>query len=1378
MSARKLPPYFTKVRERACRRWEQLENDPELAGPWRQLFGQVQSPRHVLSELLQNADDAGAKAVRVSFQNDDFVFEHNGRDFNEEDFSSLCRFGFSNKRTLHTIGFRGVGFKSLFSLGDTVELLTPTLAVRFHRSRFTEPSWINDAPPCEVTRVCVKVKDRHRADELRKNLQDWTESPFSLLFFNSILEITINGATLRRIRMGQGPVKCSERFKLVARNEYDVLVFFSPEEPLPKDALDEIRQERNVEDLHLPPSRVEIVLGMPGTQRLFVVLPTGVAIDTPFSCNAPFIQDPARSAIKDPSLSPTNRWLLGRLGRLAGEVMLEWLGNRSLGTTDRARAYELLPNQPVETVSLDSSVTSAICAAFNEVVGSSRMLLDFRGHVFSAGSCISVPEKLYRVWDPPQIAEVFRPETGGARRNVLCGAVSDDQRKRLASWGWLEHWEEDRLVQCLENNPRVPRPPDDKLLLLWSVVQKSVPWSYRGTGRIRQLSIAPIQGSDVLAPAESTVRLPSKKETLSDDAWRFLEELVRTVDPDWLRFLGKKKEQPNEESEAALELLEDIGLDRPSPTDAVAVQACEALFAQSDVSLTEHVQMAQLLAALDAKAPLQFRAITRDGKSRRLSEGLVVPYLPGSEELYPEDWAAAHLLHEAYWNEFRLCTRRQWEDWVASEKSGFWPFAPLVRQQGRINSRDGLKKELRRRNVDPPGMFPYVTENFVIVDYDFDSHLLEHWEKKAESDDEYWGRIAEAVIRAPSFYWDSRVEAIISQISTSWNQREVARAPAAWIVRFWSQNCLPDTWGKVRVPAELYLRSPETEPLQDVEPFVRGDLDTEQTEPLLRLLGVRDTLAGVDKLLGRIRALAQEPAPSRLLPEIGKWYRALDKAMLQCGEEEMEQVRQAFAGEALILTSDLKWARASEVFQYESAEIGPEIPVVHPAMNEVRLWAYVGVCERPTPELMLKWLQNLPSGRQLDQTLRRRVSGILQRYPLEVWDTCHHWLSLDGRWTPVAQLKYRISRNSAEPRVAFFPQVKAATADLRMVLSLDPCKVQPFAALTDLETSVEFQLIQDPVTIGQPSQPDWIVALARELQRVRFDDENKTHHIRQTAAELEKLRWQPVAQGSIRVTPYLNGSPAGEARALDVFWHRKRGAIYVADGKAARHFEALVTELARPFGHERITESIRACIGREYEFIVEYLREHLPLDLDGSGIREEQGQDARVNEDETNPQGLAAEDEVALPAEPEDEGEGEHIIRSVPKRKRRLAVFWKFANAKGFRWDKTKKVFVHDDGHIITRDGRAWLCLTGNGNPVSYWVAKQPLERGVEIPAEIWEHFKFEPEHWSLIVPNSESSVREIRGVDLLRMVENQEVVVSPAQYRLRKGNHDDDLVR
>src|SRR3954467_1457011 len=163
MVTRAKPAYFASVKEASRRLWDQLEHNQDLAAPWHQLFRQVQSPRHVLSELLQNADDEGAKKASVSFDGRTFVFEHDGADFTEEQFASLCRFGFSNKRNLHTIGFRGIGFKSTFSLGDKVEVLSPSLAISFQKKRFTEPVWIEGSRPSEVTVVRVEVRDKNRA---------------------------------------------------------------------------------------------------------------------------------------------------------------------------------------------------------------------------------------------------------------------------------------------------------------------------------------------------------------------------------------------------------------------------------------------------------------------------------------------------------------------------------------------------------------------------------------------------------------------------------------------------------------------------------------------------------------------------------------------------------------------------------------------------------------------------------------------------------------------------------------------------------------------------------------------------------------------------------------------------------------------------------------------------------------------------------------------------------------------------------------------------------------------------------------------------------------------------------------------------------------
>ena len=190
-----LPPTcFESIRQKAQQRWDQLVGDPDPAGPWRKLFSQVQSPRHVLSELLQNADDAGATEASADIRDGEFIFSHNGEDFTENQFELLCRFGFSNKRTIHTIGFRGVGFKSTFSLGDEVRITTPTLRVSFHRKRFTEPSWIDSLTTTDGrTEVSVRIQDSGRLKELKKNLLEWVHSPTSLLFFENIRRLRVQG---------------------------------------------------------------------------------------------------------------------------------------------------------------------------------------------------------------------------------------------------------------------------------------------------------------------------------------------------------------------------------------------------------------------------------------------------------------------------------------------------------------------------------------------------------------------------------------------------------------------------------------------------------------------------------------------------------------------------------------------------------------------------------------------------------------------------------------------------------------------------------------------------------------------------------------------------------------------------------------------------------------------------------------------------------------------------------------------------------------------------------------------------------------------------------------------------------------------------------
>ena len=423
------PDYFQPIQERATKRWDQLEADPELAGPWHQLFKQVQSPRHILSELLQNADDAGASEARVSIENDRFVFEHNGEDFIEAHFASICRFGYSNKRALHTIGFRGIGFKSTFSLGDRVELFTPTLAVAFERARFTQPHWIDGRSlTSETTRVEVAIANPLLRREVEKNLDEWLKSPVSLLFFKKIRRLRIGDSEVHWQSLGPGPIAESEWMALDEKANDPFLLVRSAEEAFPDEALDEIRKERmlGAEDSgDFPPCRVEIVLGAKG--RLYVVLPTGVETTLPFACNAPFIQDPARLKIKDPETSPTNRWLLNRAGELAAGAMMEWLEQTKTGARDRADAYGLLPDVDREATTLEGACGAIVELAFDAVIDGRSMLLTEEGQLVEAKAAITVPRPVFDIWPAEQAMALLDAKS----RPALCQHVSAKNRTKL-----------------------------------------------------------------------------------------------------------------------------------------------------------------------------------------------------------------------------------------------------------------------------------------------------------------------------------------------------------------------------------------------------------------------------------------------------------------------------------------------------------------------------------------------------------------------------------------------------------------------------------------------------------------------------------------------------------------------------------------------------------------------------------------------------------------------------------------------------------------------------------------------------------------------------------------------------------------------------------
>jgi hypothetical protein len=1396
------PAYFEPIRQRAAQRWEQLERDPELAGPWHQLFKQVQSPRHILSELLQNADDAGANTASVRIEDNAFVFEHDGEDFKEDHFASLCRFGYSNKRALHTIGFRGIGFKSTFSLGDAVELFTPSLSVVFHQNRFTEPRW-QDSPttPKDITRVRVVIEDDHRRKEVEKNLQEWLKSPVSLLFFKHIRCLRIEGHELRWDSLGPGPVQDSEWMALNEDADDAYLLARSLDLAFPEDALSEIRQERLLgadQIADFPPCKVEIVLGAKG--RLYVVLPTGVETELPFACNAPFIQDPARLKIKDPETSPTNRWLLDRVGELAASVMLRWLQQTSLGLIDRAGAYALLPDVNRANQSLEGVCATTVEEAFDRNVDGSDYVLTQAGDLTKYGLSVAVPDELFAIWPEDKVAGYFDRD----KRPALSMHVSKAHRAKLKNWGAVASIDKSDILAVLQATS-LPKPDSWKqLLVLWIYVAPEM-IGYRANLIARKLRIVPVHGKDVLYAAEDLVRLGEKRLLQSDADWSFLASHLLVLNQNWLRFLTEQRRDAEashddkwgDDVEAAQGLLKVAGIDEASDVSKVIEQVAASYFKQQPVQIAGCVQLAQIACKLGASVGPSFRFVTKDRHVRPNSHVLVFDPTGNLEALLPETWCLAHSLYPTYATQSESCSLEEWTNWIGAGRAGLSNFAPITMQRRPLYGRSNILAELARRSSTVTPYFPYVGNSYVIEDWDFTEDLWRHWQALSESDELVWGKLMAHVLDQTEAFWNKAKSARALQVATTGNTRAITNDPLLpdWIIKFRELPCLPDTRGFYRKPADLLRRTPETESLMDVEPFIHGRFDTESTRPLLDLLGVRNLPTGPERLLDRLRALSKAESPP--IHEVEKWYRRLDQMADACSTEVFANIKKALREENIVLTSESLWAAGAGVFLSSDDEDVPGAAVIRESVSDLTLWRKIGIAERPTVDLAIQWLKLLPCGSALPPDDLRRAKALLARHPARIWHECGCWLNLANEWVPTDRLRYALTMRTLVTWSHLHQWVKQTTADFQR-LPAEFTESPPFSDITTLASRIEDSFDSEQIVLGCADHKPWTRQLGIELSRLMLDDEDEQHRIRDLGADLAASQWQEVR--TLEIIPYIDGKPAGTSKVVDVVWADR--VIYVRNLPAARLARLVPDRLGKVFVRQEVAAALSYCFGRTATDVTEYMEENFQLaevdqkpepivdqptevalppenhptsgaatptepaeePIDGvDGIPGEAIPETPVGPDaSTVPEDFPPEPEPPAPPAPKP--------RPHPKPEK-PSIIERFAQNLGYKRSGEDR-YIHADGSWLAKSAGEIFPWT-RGNPAGeiichYWIKDHCLElEPLQVDAAIWGMVEKYPHNYALLLANAQGKATEIRGEQLNAMREAGHLKLHPATYRL-----------
>lgn len=78
------------------------------------IINQYSDRTHFIYEILQNAEDAGAKYIRFQLEKNCLMIFHNGRPFNEKDIEGVCGIANGTKEDGTRIGHFGIGFKSVY----------------------------------------------------------------------------------------------------------------------------------------------------------------------------------------------------------------------------------------------------------------------------------------------------------------------------------------------------------------------------------------------------------------------------------------------------------------------------------------------------------------------------------------------------------------------------------------------------------------------------------------------------------------------------------------------------------------------------------------------------------------------------------------------------------------------------------------------------------------------------------------------------------------------------------------------------------------------------------------------------------------------------------------------------------------------------------------------------------------------------------------------------------------------------------------------------------------------------------------------------------------------------------------------------------------
>lgn len=325
-----------------------------------------------ISELLQNADDAKSPSVSwIVTSNGYLILMHEGKAFTDEDVDAICDHA-SRKRAkvndTEQIGNKGVGFKAVFTVAETVYIFSDGYHFRFDERHtawqgcveaypwqiipiWTNPDELADLKSfLDLGKTCFvfKLRAEIRA-EVATHLTKLTSRHLLFLRHVKQMKIALPAQELKTVSLAT-PSLIANNITKTPCGKFEWLVY-QCRVTLPSQLKEKLIAAQNIPEKykHINSMPLQIAIFAEGNklhsitdgQKVFCYLPTDLDLGMNVLVNAEFLLDPSRMHLREGVAADAwNKWMLTCLW----EELIKFLSLLAIHTHYAHHVFSVLTN--------------------------------------------------------------------------------------------------------------------------------------------------------------------------------------------------------------------------------------------------------------------------------------------------------------------------------------------------------------------------------------------------------------------------------------------------------------------------------------------------------------------------------------------------------------------------------------------------------------------------------------------------------------------------------------------------------------------------------------------------------------------------------------------------------------------------------------------------------------------------------------------------------------------------------------------------------------------------------------------------------------------------------------------------------------------------